>query len=538
MKYSWLVLFMLICCYVMNQWDRFLINYLYAVPIEKCPTGNGSTCDSSGASSEALTFSLQAVCASMPPSGVNAACASEYQAWPSCAECTNCLVSQPDTKKFSVKYDTCLDSKQYGITAGYGFVGTFAVASLVAGRCTDLFNRKLLIGVAVMLWSVCTLAFGFSNNFAAIMGSRLGLGLFQAFLIPPCYSLIAAYFPKDMLGSANGIFNFGIYVGGALGSLSTVVALAVGWRTTAYICAGIGALVSVAFLLVVREPSREGVGANSKDNGEAGDTKQLSEPRESVQDAAPGAADPEQLTTLEALSAVFSDKAVVLLILAGGLRFFGGIGIGSFMPTFYLKKFNKQQEYALINAAVVSVGGALSSYLGGAIADRWSKRNVKARAWVPAIGSILGFIPFIGTLYFENFYVSLVCYFFEYLFAECWFGPAISIIQVRIPAGARGIAISLFLFTAQMVGNSAPTVYGGVWDNGTTEVLQNLLLLGTAASYLGSAALFLLIGTQLGNGDGCAGGGDEPLLTTTAKDDQVSMYRADDLANPPGDQEV
>ena len=158
-------------------------------------------------------------------------------------------------------------------------------------------------------------------------------------------------------------------------------------------------------------------------------------------------------------------------------------------------------RYSILNAAVVSTGGALSSFLGGFLADRWAKKQVKARAWVPAIGSVLGFIPFIGTLYFENFYASIACLFFEYLFAECWFGPAISIIQLRIPQQARGVAISLFLFSAQMIGNIAPTIFGAL-DAGSAKSLQTLLLLGAAVSYLGCAVLFFVVGRQLDNSGG------------------------------------
>jgi len=528
-KYSWLVLIMLMCCYVMNQWDRFLINYLFSVPVSGCPAGKGNICDGPGAyltkelAGKALTYQLDAVCTHDDAASVNSTCTAKYGEWKQCAECTTCLIDFKDTKKFAMKFDTCIDSSEYGIAAGYGFVATFAFSSLVAGRCCDLFNRKLIIGAALMLWSLSIVAMGASNDFSAVMGSRLGLGLFQAFLIPPCYSLIQAYFPKDMLGTAYGIFNFGIYVGGGLSSISIILAKALGWRTTSYICAGIGAALSVAFVLVVREPSRGGVGGEDDDDGK----------QPSVQDVDA----PPTLTTKEAFAVVFRDKAVVMLILAGGLRFFGGIGIGSFMPQFYQKKFNKQEEYALINAAVVSVGGALSSYFGGYLADRWSKRQVKARAWVPAIGCLLGLVPFIGTLYFTNFYVSLVCYFFEYLFAECWFGPAISIIQIRIPAGARGVAVSLFLFTAQMVGNAAPALYGSIWNNGTAPALQTLLLFGTAGSYIGSALLFLLIGTQLGDGSsGGCGGGEEPLLDSAGEDGaaeaQVALYGSDGLAKP------
>ena len=48
-------------------------------------------------------------------------------------------------------------------------------------------------------------------------------------------------------------------------------------------------------------------------------------------------------------------------------------------------------RYSFFNATVVSLGGALSSFLGGRAADRWEKAgNQRARLHVPAIGVLFG----------------------------------------------------------------------------------------------------------------------------------------------------
>jgi uncharacterized protein (DUF2062 family) len=57
-----------------------------------------------------------------------------------------------------------------------------------------------------------------------------------------------------------------------------------------------------------------------------------------------------------------------------------------------------------------------------------TRSTPSAAAIVPALGSLLALIPFLGVMYAENFYVSLGCLLLEYLLAEGWFGPALSII--------------------------------------------------------------------------------------------------------------
>lgn len=176
--------------------------------------------------------------------------------------------------------------------------------------------------------------------------------------------------------------------------------------------------------------------------------------------------------------------------------------------------------------------------MGGFLADRLSKRTPRARALIPAFGAgrsaqralqpaprphtrafvcpdvpgaALGLVPFIGTMFLPNFYGSIACLFLEYLIAESWFGPAISLMQVRavrplrvnhtlrqvpssdsfssatslspqneLPAGVRGIAIAMYLFTATMVGNVAPLVIGALDPN--TPVRASLPLGAGAAA--------------------------------------------------------
>lgn len=55
---------------------------------------------------------------------------------------------------------------------------------------------------------------------------------------------------------ANGVFAFGVYVGGGLSSLSIALAKWVGWRGSAYTVAGYGLLLSLLVRFTVREPVR------------------------------------------------------------------------------------------------------------------------------------------------------------------------------------------------------------------------------------------------------------------------------------------
>jgi len=85
---------------------------------------------------------------------------------------------------------------------------------------------------------------------------RFGLGIFESALNPCAYSIIADYFHPSKRGFANSIFGLGIYLGGAMSSISVIIIDIYGWRKAYEFIGyfGIGtAVLSFVFLL---EPSK------------------------------------------------------------------------------------------------------------------------------------------------------------------------------------------------------------------------------------------------------------------------------------------
>ena len=66
--------------------------------------------------------------------------------------------------------------------------------------------------------------------------------------------MLSDIFPKKILGSINGIFSSGVYVGGALASLSILLDGIIGWRNTLFVIGGIGVAVAVLCQFLVTEP--------------------------------------------------------------------------------------------------------------------------------------------------------------------------------------------------------------------------------------------------------------------------------------------
>jgi hypothetical protein len=214
-------------------------------------------------------------------------------------------------------------------------------------------------------------------------------------------------------------------------------------------------------------------------------------------EAAPEERKVEEYTVMQAIKLTLSEPTVLLLFAAASLRFLGGYSIGSFLPIYYNRQFSEfRDQYSVLNAFVVSVGGALSSYLGGAISDAWCKRTPRARALIPAIGSSLALLPFALTMFSSNFYVSIAGLFLEYLLAECWFGPALAILQNALPSAVRGTAIAVYLFLGTLIGNAAPAIIG-LLDPGSVAI-RYYLFFAVVISYAGCAVLFFILSALIG----------------------------------------
>lgn len=91
-----------------------------------------------------------------------------------------------------------------------------------------------------------------------------------------------------------------------------------------------------------------------------------------------------------------------------------------------------------------------------------------SKAYVCIIGTALG-IPTILMCTLsqgENqFYIAIIGLALEYLTAECWIGPAITMVINTISPANKGFAVSAFLFFATIAGMISTTTLGALQDH-------------------------------------------------------------------------
>jgi len=170
-----------------------------------------------------------------------------------------------------IKRDFGVTDTQIGLLAGFAFVLFFSVLGVPIARLADRKNRKAIISIGIVIWSLMTAACGLTKTYAQLFIMRVGVGVGEATLSPAAYSIMADYFPPKKLARAMGVYAMGLYAGAGIALLvgSAVVAMLSGpgmiefpiigeihrWQLTFIVVAIPGFLV-LALMMSVREPPR------------------------------------------------------------------------------------------------------------------------------------------------------------------------------------------------------------------------------------------------------------------------------------------
>eukprot|EP00471_Norrisiella_sphaerica_P006120 CAMPEP_0184489614 /NCGR_PEP_ID=MMETSP0113_2-20130426/15940_1 /TAXON_ID=91329 /ORGANISM="Norrisiella sphaerica, Strain BC52" /LENGTH=543 /DNA_ID=CAMNT_0026873143 /DNA_START=597 /DNA_END=2228 /DNA_ORIENTATION=- len=454
----------------------------------------------------------------------------------------NLPIPPTEAKNLYANIDLDYDSSAYSWLASFGFTGTFAVASIFAGRVSDTYPRGLVLSLASLLWSAFLALGSLSQDFNHLFASRALMGIAQAVTTPASYTLLAELTPKDKIAFANSVFSLGIYLGGGLASLSIILDQQVGWRGSGLIVAMFGVLSSIIGAIIIRDPrylpqeagmpgegtevdaikgtdSTAGQGqGNVKvrnahvrgSNGEQRGTNisHISHKSDKTLDSAPA---PLQMKSV--VRSILESKPVVFILLASTVRFMAGFTIAAWKAPLFLELFPDQAiNFGVSNALIIALAGSVSTLVGGILADTlaqeakrgaWKIKSAQARLLVPVLGSLLA-APLWGlTVEAGDFKAASTALLLEYIVAECWFGPAQAALYAALPdpsmrASTQGV---FSLLTA--VSNVAPVAVGSLISDGgiaglaADTPIQTALLWTVSPAYVISAGLFALAAIQL-----------------------------------------
>lgn len=267
----------------------------------------------------------------------------------------------------SMKFSVMADIPQIDSEAHWGrmlgqFKWVYAFLSPFGGYIADRFSRRFTICGSLFVWSLVTWTTGHVKSYDALLLTRSLMGISEAFYIPAALALIADFHLGATRSRAVGLHQMAIYVGVIIGGFSGYIADTpkLGWRLAFDACGFAGMLYALPLLFLLRDaPSRN---ANSE--------------------LKPGA--------FFAVKALLTNGSFILLVLYFTLPALAGWVVRDWMPAILKSQFHIEQGPAGVAATSSwQFAAIVGAVLGGWLADRWARRQSRARIFVSAIGTTL-----------------------------------------------------------------------------------------------------------------------------------------------------
>lgn len=155
-----------------------------------------------------------------------------------------------------IQKELSLNLTEVGVLVSMINVGVVA-AVLAAGKAADRYGERRIIGYGTAGCGVLVLAVHFAQDFPGLLVLFLLLGIPIATGTPAGSKAIAGWFPDRERGTAMGIRQTGIPLGGTIAALTLPsLGLVYGWRPALSVVGVITVATGALVLLFYREPAR------------------------------------------------------------------------------------------------------------------------------------------------------------------------------------------------------------------------------------------------------------------------------------------
>jgi ACS family hexuronate transporter-like MFS transporter len=156
--------------------------------------------------------------------------------------------------KTTLQHDLGWSEQDYGNLVAY-FQGAYAIGMLAMGRLIDRLGTRRGYSVAMVLWSLASMATAAGRSLFSFIAARSSLGFAEAGVFPASIKSVAEWFPKRERALATGIFNSGTNLGAILTPITaSVLTVLLGWRWAFLIVGALGFLWLVLWLALYRKP--------------------------------------------------------------------------------------------------------------------------------------------------------------------------------------------------------------------------------------------------------------------------------------------
>jgi MFS family permease len=343
-----------------------------------------------------------------------------------------------------IKHEFGLKDSQLGLIAGLAFATAHAIVAIPLGRLADRVNRRNLIAVCLLIWSVMTALCGTAGTFVQLLLARMGVGAGEAGGQAATLSVVSDLYPEKRRATAVSVYYLSSPIGVMLaGSVGGVIAAEHGWRAALFVAAVPGALMSVLLPLLGREP-----------------------PREAAVRAPAEAAVPFR----EVLRFIGTQKSLLQLLAALAVLTFAVSGLGSFAVSFFVRYHG--MSLRTLGPVIGIASGAVGICVllaSGVTSDKIGQRDPRRRLWLLAI-VIAAVTPIVLASFLVKGSAALPLYLTNLVLMNIWMGPALAMTQSLVPSHMRATVAAFVYVIIGVLGFGLGPMLVGLLSDGLASV--------------------------------------------------------------------
>ena len=334
-----------------------------------------------------------------------------------------------------------------------------SVCTLPLGWVADRFSRRKVISYGVLFWSLATFLSGLAPVFRSLLLARGLVGVGEAAYAPAATAIITGSFPRWVRARVQGVFDLGMFVGGAVGiALGPVLMGWVGWRA-AFFVVGIPGILLALSILGVEEPRVES---------------------------------PEKRVPIRHILRV----PAFVWGLVGGLFINFAVYSYVFWGTTFVHTYKGfgVREASIVLGVTVTFAGIFGVLTGATLADRLARVVPWGRVLVVGLGFLVSTPLLFWSFHAANKTLFVILFFLGSFFMTWYHGPLTAIMHDLIPERAHATAVGLYLFVAHFFATTwAPLLIGKVADRYDLLAGMHLALAAQLAGVVSYAMVIYFI---------------------------------------------
>lgn len=343
-----------------------------------------------------------------------------------------------------IEQELALSDSQLGLLTGFAFAVFYVVCGIPIARWADRGVRRSIIALAISVWSVMTGLCGLAQNYVHLLLARIGVAVGEAGGSPPAHSMISDIFPPSERATALSTYSVGINIGIMAGFLmGGWLNEFFGWRVAfAAVCVP-GLLLALVLRFTLAEPERghsEGIASRVLD------------------ESAPSFA--------EVVYKLWSLRTFRHLAFASALVATATYAQVNWMPSYLIRSYGMSTgEVGTWLALLAGLFGGVGTFLGGYLADRFGKTDLRWYAWIPAIAYALSVPLAAASFLTDRGTMALLYHALPAALASVFIGPVIAVTHGMVSNQMRAVASAIYFLALNLIGMGlGPLVVGVLSD--------------------------------------------------------------------------